>query len=346
VTRDRLPSPDRPAYTAFPVCGRFVLCDVELAVACHTLDQLARLTQLWQQLFALHQLELEASGSRPHIRFTFGPGALTEPHLAMGEDVFRSSSLRIRLTARGFFLECHGASINVDLVADHAEGVLVDGLWSAPVEDQREFFLLSLTMLLHARGGYALHANGLVCDGEGYLVVADSGSGKTTLTLALVQAGWSYLSDDAIVLQDSPDGIAALAFRRGFSCPPEFLAKHPWLQTPAQQARAVRGSKTLIDAEQAFPGRCRPRTMPRVLLFPSIADQDQSSLAPLDSTHAMIALMQQSAGLLTDRVAAALQMGVLARLVQQTRSYRLLLGRDVYHHPDAVAAMLARAGKA
>ena len=42
----------------------------------------------------------------------------------------------------------------------------------------------------------SLHAAAVARDGELVLLAGESGSGKTTLTLALLGAGWTYLSDD------------------------------------------------------------------------------------------------------------------------------------------------------
>lgn len=41
-----------------------------------------------------------------------------------------------------------------------------------------------------------LHAAAVARDGELVLLAGESGAGKTTLTLALLDAGWTYLSDD------------------------------------------------------------------------------------------------------------------------------------------------------
>ena len=93
-------------------------------------------------------------------------------------------------------------------VVQHPGGVFVVGGWG----DERSFgsrpaLLEALPTLLNqvAAGSttcVALHAGCVRSPaGEVVLLPAVSGSGKTTLTAALVQAGWSYGSDEAVGLR-------------------------------------------------------------------------------------------------------------------------------------------------
>lgn len=50
--------------------------------------------------------------------------------------------------------------------------------------------MVSLLWLLRNHGLYALHANALVKDKVGILLVGHTGSGKTTAALSLIRQGW------------------------------------------------------------------------------------------------------------------------------------------------------------
>jgi hypothetical protein len=55
--------------------------------------------------------------------------------------------------------------------------------------------------------GYAIHAGVVALDGLVVAFPADSGGGKTTLTAACVQAGFTYLSDEALCVNPTTDRV-------------------------------------------------------------------------------------------------------------------------------------------
>ncbi|MCB0064361.1 MAG: hypothetical protein KDE19_19690 [Caldilineaceae bacterium] len=217
---------------------------------------------------------------------------------------------------------------------------LAPEFWCYSLAEQRDFFMRGLLLLVRGKKRYGLHANGVVKEEAGMLVVGPSGHGKTTLTLSLVQAGWRYLGDDVAVLHATGDGIEALALQQGFACTPQTTHFFPQLPTAAaQQLDTVRHKRWLpLHAHQA--GQLVTACSPQVLLFPTIVDAAESRLVPLDETQTLLRLMEQSAALLIEADTAAQQMTTLQQLGDQTRSYQLLAGRDVYMNPAAVAAQL------
>jgi hypothetical protein len=200
--------------------------------------------------------------------------------------------------------------------------------------------MLALCALLRPHGLLPLHAAGLVHAGAGVLVSAASGSGKSTLTLALVREGWGFLSDDALMLEETPAGIEALPFRRTFGLLPETMAWLPvrsegWPRHPAD------GRKVAVPMADILPAQAADRCRPGVLLFPQIVETSESRVLPLRAADALTALMRQSGLITLDPMWAREHMAVLGRLVGQTRSYRLLAGRDVLEAPSAVAQLVA-----
>ena len=298
---------------------------------CERPEDAENITELWRQLFVFGEVSSEDAG----VCLTFGTRPLTPPK---GEEVYHAPPLRVLKTARGFFLSCGESGLDLELSAGVGTGYLDEQFFSRSVYHQREFFLLSLLMLLRPRGLYGLHANGLTSKQGGVLIIGTSGSGKTTLTLSLVRAGWRYGSDDATLLREGEGGVEALAFRHGFSCTDETLARFPELEKAPLLYHA--GGKRVLDISAAFGDKFAPRCRPRLLLFPQVAPRETSRLEPLSQTDALVGLMQGSAGIMTDKAVSKLQLGVLKKLVEEGSAYRLFSGRDVLEDPESISQML------
>jgi hypothetical protein len=202
--------------------------------------------------------------------------------------------------------------------------------------------MLAVCALLRPHGLLPLHAAGLVHAGEGVLVSAPSGFGKSTLTLALVREGWGFLSDDALLLEETASGIEALPFRRTFGLLPETMA---WLPVPSEgwPRHPADGQKVAVPMADLLPAQAADRCRPGVLLFPNIAEASESRLLPLRPAEAFTALLRQSGLITLDPGWAREHVAALGRLVGQARSYRLMAGRDVLEAPSAVSQLLASA---
>ncbi len=302
---------------------------VPVQVSCQP-ESARSLRALWRQLFILGEA-VPGAGVRLH----FGARPLTPPE---GEEVYHAPPLRVLKTGRGFFLACGASALDLLLSEGVGSGYLDEKFFSRSVYHQREFFLLSLLMLLRPRGRYGLHANGLKSERGGVLIIGQSGSGKTTLTLSLARAGWRYGSDDATLLRNGEAGVQALALRHGFSCTNETVARFPELAKAPLLYHAQ--GKRVLDISAAFPDGFAPSCRPRLLLFPKVAPQDVSQLEPVSPTDALVALMQGSAGIMTDKAVSKVQLEVLKRLVEGSSAYRLLSGRDVLERSQTVSEIL------
>lgn len=215
-----------------------------------------------------------------------------------------------------------------------------------PSDDRRDplFYLItmSLIILLRYRGWFPLHAAAVAQNGRGVLLTARSDSGKSTTALNLVRQGWSYLSDDTVLLRAEDDSVRAYSFRPDFCVDPEAadlfpeLADHDW---PSSLSDAT---KWRVDGQAAYPGQFTPTCVPRVLVVPSIADRPDSTLTPAERTDVLGHLFRQGALSMTpDRAVAQRHLELLKRLVHQTDTYRLDAGRDALDTPEVLDQLLA-----
>ena len=203
-----------------------------------------------------------------------------------------------------------------------------------------DLLLYSVLLLLRYQGLYPEHAACVASDGVGCLLVGDSGSGKSTLTLSLVQQGWQYLADDAILLRDSRDTVEAIPLRRELCLAPEATRAFPDTVEHWQPGPWSGDTKQRLDVRRLYPAQVRDICCPDLLLFPTIVDAPRSEFVPIGKPEALFLLIQQSALVTVEPDMAPAHLDILARLVRQTRHYRLLAGQDLARDPRRIALLL------
>lgn len=210
-----------------------------------------------------------------------------------------------------------------------------------PPLSKYNFFLVGLIQLLAPLGIYDLHAAGLIRDGISYLFLGESGSGKSTTALSLVRQGWHYISDDALLLRSSSDGVEALSFRKKFFIDPILTRRYPEIAPYLEESSTNGGcAKRFLNLESVYPDRFRSSCIPKVLIYTRIVSQPESLLVPIDQTSAFIRLMRQSASLFFKRQEVNVHLDALKWLVCQADSYELLAGRDLYERPEKISDFL------
>jgi hypothetical protein len=198
----------------------------------------------------------------------------------------------------------------------------------------RLFVTLSLIELLKRRGLYHLHAAGLSLNGQGIVVSGTSGAGKTTLAVALVRAGFDFLSDDMLLLREGAGGLRALGFPDQSDVADETVAMFPELRAALNPAGRRVGWKSQIRVEEFYGVNTVWECRPAVVIFPRIGRQEQSVLTPIDRDEALLELLPNL--FLTEAASSQAHLDALTRLAQDAQCYRLETGRDF----DALAARL------
>ena len=144
-----------------------------------------------------------AVGASPHERPADGrvvyESAAAEAVYSPGEDALYAFS------AEGPSMRCAAAEGHAEIAGDPDNG---RRSWLLT----RPLLTLAIMELLRRRRLYPVHAACLARDGVGVLLCGSSGSGKSTLSLALLQAGLSFLGDDLAFLREDPGGLTAMGF--------------------------------------------------------------------------------------------------------------------------------------
>jgi hypothetical protein len=210
-----------------------------------------------------------------------------------------------------------------------------------PLEQRQRFWTIVLLALLRDRGLYALHAAAVASPmGLNLLIVGPSGCGKSTLTLALVEAGGGFLSDDAVLLRAARGGVDAMTLREPFSIrtpSPDGGADTP--PSPAVPPE-LRPGRRRLDAVRVYPLQRLGRFRPHAIVCPRIVPRATSVLRAVPPSTVLHCLLAQSGPALFGADTMPAHLDLLGRLVRQTHSYELLAGRDLRDEPLGLLDLL------
>ena len=291
----------------------------------------------------------EARVETPTLRLSVSPGTSDATLPRTGRQVFRPADFGgvddgfYGVESRDCFCLTDGASaFCVQAAHRRGDARLAGSFVQKPRLLQRAFWTFGLLKLLRPLGIYGLHAAGLADAADtGVLIVGRSGSGKSTLAIDLLRQGWTYLSDDTVLLRMENDHVKALAFRRDFYVElGDGSASQLNLQLGETIPDALGQLKQRVDMERTFPGQHIRECVPRVLVFPRIVPSANSVLALLRHPEALKSLLEQSGPLLFDRDTMSRHLAVLTRLSRQAACYELRAGRDLHRGSEKLVHLL------
>jgi hypothetical protein len=284
----------------------------------------------------------EDSTETPALSLSVRLGRATFEVAPTAREVLRGDGFRGLENGDEFCLTDGASVLRLATLEGRGEAWLAPSFFSKPFLLRQSFWVFALLKLLRPSGIYGLHAAGLVAeDGTGVLAVGESGSGKSTLAIALVRAGWRYLSDDAVLLRSRPARVEALALRRHFYVVSAETGDYSDLPLGEERPDSCGGHRTRVGIEGAYPTQRSGECTPRVLLFPRVTRRGQSVLRPLDPSDALGRLIGQSSPQLFDRETMPAHLATLNRLVQQAAAYELAAGIDLRDDPDVLSRLLA-----
>lgn len=205
----------------------------------------------------------------------------------------------------------------------------------------REFFLLSpLLFLMHRLGYFELHAAGCAYGDTGYLLLGPSGSGKTSAILALIESGWTYVSDDAMVLCTAPHGRSSMrALRRSFSVRADFVERHPELE-PGLTEHVPGTDKRRLDPRLMWPDKYIPVAHPGFIVACTIADDETTRVVRLSQGETLARLVGSTPWLMFDRATAPVHLEAFRSLAAKCPGFELQAGRDLFHDRERLASLL------
>jgi hypothetical protein len=159
-----------------------------------------------------------------------------------------------------------------------------------------------------------MHSAGVVEpeSGKAVLIIGPSGSGKSTLTLRLVESGWSYLSDDELLLSLEEGVVEARGFRSFFAV-----------------SEAGARFKQCFEPEIVMGSKRTARAIPGALIFTHLNGKSRSELSELTQAETMTRLIRACPWATYDKSIAGANLNLLSALARQARGCKLSAGSDL-----------------
>jgi hypothetical protein len=185
------------------------------------------------------------------------------------------------------------SSLQIDIVPrDDKWDIIVDERFEASCEEASvaaEVERLVVQAIVPATPHLlTLHAAALQWDGRTFIFAGRAGVGKTTLSVALARAGWSFGSDELVLLGGESD-LQALPFPPCIKADTFSLVEtwFPELRTMPQHHRYGRTIKYLqIESVALAAGPC-------YVVFPQYDPDGRNEIRPLESFQGLQTLLEQ-----------------------------------------------------
>ncbi|HVF23589.1 MAG TPA: ATP-binding protein [Pyrinomonadaceae bacterium] len=176
-------------------------------------------------------------------------------------------------------------------------------------------------------GMFELHGAGVVEPNSevGALIVGPSGTGKSTLTTQLARAGWSYLSDDELLLSLNDNKVEARGFRSFF-------------------ALVDSGStlKNCFEPADMFTSSRVDKIAPRFVFFTKISGERDTQARKLTQPETMTRLIRACPWAIYDTAIAGANLELLSRLARQAKGFELAAGKDLLE-PETASRIISSA---
>ena len=240
---------------------------------------------------------------------------------------------------RAFYLEFDRALIKIDSPSEVV-------LWINRPEDLDQTTLSrvlsqAFSAALRRCGLFEFHSGAVVPPDatNAMLIAGPSGSGKSTLTASLAECGWSYLSDDTVLLRNDMEGIETIALRQFFALTPTTIATLPAMRmTPPGNSR-----KSRFTPQEFFSGQQIESAKPAVIIFSTITREPVTRLQKLSQSETMSRLLKLCPWACYDANSASDHLAVLGRLARETSGFDILAGIDLLQNPQLASDLVYQA---
>ena len=314
---------DRPASQSFyALAGRLLFVqsfDLKLATL------IERLFSGWQ----LTPVSFPERSPDINIGFFSGPNLPDIPSPPGLTQFEVANAGRLYIASDFFYLTFENSLLRLKPLAVSRGGPVDVAIWLKEHPGRTDAELARVTSFavcsaLRRFGMFDLHGAGvaLPSSNEGVLIIGPSGSGKSTLTTQLARAGWSYLSDDELLLSLNEDEVEARGFRSFFAL-----------------ADANSHLKNCFEPAEIFAAPRVEQVFPRFVFFTEISRAGGTQINELTQAETMSRLIRACPWATYDTAIAGANLKLLSRLARQAKGFNLMAGTNLLD-PDRASEII------
>lgn len=322
--------------TRYRVAGRSLLVEAQDAWTAYAIDALFAGWYLVPEGEADEDPSAPAIVMRSAVRPARIPAGLHEFEIAGGGRCYTDGSTS--------YIDIEGSIVAIGRPGLAPVEIWTNGPLALEAPALTRVVTYGLAAALRQRRLFELHSGALVHPetGRGLLIIGPSGSGKSTLTVHLAAAGWSFLTDDVLLLSQESAEVKAWPLRRCFAITSDTLAASRFLQarTSLDDLKAQDDDKQLFLPHGVFAAEFKDHCIPRTLFFSELSGASHSRVSCLSPGDTMARLIRMNPWSCYDRSTAAAHLAVLSALARQSPGYSLLAGNDLLD-PETSVKLIA-----
>jgi hypothetical protein len=200
-------------------------------------------------------------------------------------------------------------------------------------------FLAILHWWLEKHNRQLVHAGAVGTTTGGVLLVGKSGAGKSTASLACLEAGLRYVSDDFCLISLNPEPYVHSLYNSGKVHATD-VWKFPNLASALSNRERLPEEKGLYFFQSHFPS-CVSTGFPlRAILLPRVTGLPNTTLKPISPSASLLALAPSTIFQLPGARQQAFSR--LSQLVKHVPGYALEVGTDLATIPAVISQLLSK----
>lgn len=207
--------------------------------------------------------------------------------------------------------------------------------------DRAKPFNRLLALWLRDRGTQVIHSAMLTKNGKGILFTGKGGSGKSSTILTCVLAGFEFLGDDYIGIEETTtDSFIGHSLYNSILLEVEHLKSFGDIRADTYNGNPARGEKVIIYTGETFTDQLVRSSSISALVLPKIVNSPRPRISPATKIEALLSLAPSSLKLqISPKV---WELDQQAKLVERVPCFWLELGHNMAEVPKCIDNLIEK----